>query len=115
MRLERPPAREPIVSGERELRVGQLRGWTLVPQSVQAALRLLAEPIEIGVVGKGQRSGRRSRDLFGHETPSFLGKGASPFSRPSSATGRGTEGCVTNYRDGLNPLRGPSASLVARV
>ena len=85
VRLERPPARKPVLLGQVELRVGQLRGRVRLAQLVETALGLLAEPIEVGVVGKGQRSGRRPRGLFGHETPSFLRKGANPFSRPLSA------------------------------
>ena len=65
----------PYCSGELELRVGELRGRVGLAQFFETALRLLAEPIEIGVVGQRQRSGRRPRGLFGHETPSFLRKG----------------------------------------
>ena len=72
VRLERPPARKPVPFGQLELRVGELRVRVGLAQFCETTFRLLAEPIKIGVIGKGQRSGRRPGRLIGHDTPSFL-------------------------------------------
>src|SRR5579859_4061438 len=59
MGLEIAPAREAEVLREFELRVRELRLRKLRSQRVQTALRLLAEPFEIGMVGE-----------LRHDTPS---------------------------------------------
>jgi hypothetical protein len=113
VRLERAPTREPVLFCHHELRVGELRVRVRVAQFCETTLRLLAEPIDIGVIGKGQRSGRRSGRLVGHDTPSFLER-AEPFQRPQSAVWARNEGSGRTVEGGLNPLRGPSAALAAR-
>ena len=57
-------------------------GGVRLPQLFETSLGLLAEPVEVGRVGKRQRPRRRVLALFGHETPSFLGEGASPLMAP---------------------------------
>src|SRR5438270_8119938 len=81
VRLERAPAREAVLLRELELGVGELRVGVRLPQLLETSLGLLAEPVEVGRVGKRQRS-RRVLALFGHETPSFLGESASPLMTP---------------------------------
>jgi hypothetical protein len=101
MGLERPPARKPVLCGQLELRVGELRVRAGLAQFCEATFRLLAEPIKIGVVGK------RHTHL-----PSL--KGRKPFQHPSSAVWARNEGYGRTVEGGLNPLRGRSAALTAR-
>ena len=112
LRLELPPARTPILFCQLELRVRELRVRVGLAQFCETTFRLLAEPIKIGVIGKGERSGRRPGRLIGHDTPSFLER-ARPFQRPSSAVWARNEGYGRTVGGGLNPLRGPSAAPAA--
>src|SRR5205085_12472057 len=82
VRLERTPARKAVLFGEIELCVSELGADVRRTQLVEPALRLLPEPLEIGRIRQRQRRGRRLRSLFWHESPSFLGKGASLFVSP---------------------------------
>src|SRR5205807_678911 len=78
VRLERAPAGEAVLLRELELSVGELRGGVRLPQLLETSLGLLAEPVEVGRVGKRQRSRRRVLALFGHEDTFLPWKGREP-------------------------------------
>ena len=68
-------------------------------QHVETALRLLADPIEVGASGR-QRSGGIPVGLFGHQTPSLPLKEREPFQAPDVRTW-GEEQKVMEERSGM--------------
>jgi hypothetical protein len=82
VRFEGPPAREAVAARNLELRVGQLSVRVRAAEFFMMPLRLLAEPIEVGMLG----------ERFGHDGPSFLRKGGPFRTARCPRLGRGTEG-----------------------